>query len=133
MPFKHPDEQTRKAARAAAFRRYRAKNAEKYRALHRASYQRNRDTNLVGNRRYKLSRDYGVTLESYEAMLASQAGVCAVCKDINPSGKRLAVDHHHESGKVRGLLCSRCNTMIGHARERIDILVAAIGYLGVSH
>lgn len=67
-----------------------------------------------------IKRKYGITPEEYAAMLAAQGGVCAICREdekvIDPkthAPKLLAVDHCHESLKVRGLLCWRCNTSIG--------------------
>jgi hypothetical protein len=68
--------------------------------------------------------------------LASQGGVCATCRRPetardNRYGKRrrLSVDHNHQTGKVRGLLCTRCNHAIGLALERRDILLAMVAYL----
>lgn len=54
---------------------------------------------------------YGITIEEYDTMLAAQAGVCAICKQNPPNGRilKLAVDHDHATGEVRGLLCQRCN------------------------
>jgi hypothetical protein len=129
MPSKYANEQERKAARYAAFKRYRAKNQDKYRALHRASYHRNRDANVLYNRRFRLRSAFGLSVAQYEQLLISQGGGCAICAGSNPSGKRLAVDHSHDSGKIRGLLCSRCNTMLGHSREQVSILQQAIAYL----
>lgn len=55
-------------------------------------------------------RRYGITVEDYDVMLEAQNGVCAVCLGSCSLGKRLAVDHNHETGEVRGLLCFRCNS-----------------------
>ena len=73
---------------------------------------------------------YGVTLEQYDKMFEGQNGVCAICGGINKSDRRLAIDHNHETGKIRGLLCSNCNTGIGMLKENINILCSAISYLG---
>ncbi len=60
------------------------------------------------------------------AMLEAQQGKCAICgRDDVP----LVVDHNHATGKVRGMLCNQCNTMIGYCRESIDILVRGAAYL----
>ena len=67
-------------------------------------------------RKDALKSKYGISVEDYESMLAAQGGVCAVCGDVN-SDRRLAVDHDHETGEVRGLLCTRCNVAIGFVRE----------------
>ena len=76
----------------------------------------------------QLRTKYGITLIQYDAMLQVQKGVCAVCC-LPSKGKRLAVDHDHATGIVRGLLCTNCNTMIGHARDTADILLNAVRYL----
>ena len=57
-------------------------------------------------------RKWGLTAEQYEAMLKAQDGVCAMCKGPDPRGT-LAIDHCHETGKIRGLLCHSCNRMLG--------------------
>ena len=60
----------------------------------------------------KLRREYGITVDVYDAMLHAQDGRCFLC-GIRPQGKRLAVDHCHKTGRVRGLLCSSCNQELG--------------------
>ena len=75
-----------------------------------------------------LKRRYGITLEQYEAMLESQNGKCAICKGDCLTGRNLAVDHDHETGKVRGLLCSKCNQGLGQLNN-IELLQRAIDYL----
>jgi hypothetical protein len=77
---------------------------------------------------YRLSRG------RYAEMLESQGGRCAVCGDaesarFNGRVKRLAVDHDHVTGRVRALLCQRCNTVIGAAHEDTGLLAKAIAYL----
>lgn len=75
-------------------------------------------------------RQYGLTPDCYEKMLAIQGGCCAICREP-PSGKRnrLCVDHHHDSGMVRSLLCVRCNAGIGSFRENTRHLLSAVDYL----
>lgn len=87
------------------------------------------------HRRYWL-RQYGLTVDQYEQMLTDQGGVCAIChkpeRFVDPrSGepRRLAVDHDHETGKVRGLLCGRCNRAIGHLGHDPESLARAADYL----
>jgi len=72
---------------------------------------------------------YGIDGRKYSELLQQQQGVCAICKGVNKGGKRLYVDHCHITGKVRGLLCRNCNTMLGNARDDIYRLKAAIKYL----
>lgn len=80
-------------------------------------------------RRHKLGRNYGMSIEAYDAMLDSQGGVCACCGGANKDGKRLAVDHCHNFGHIRGLLCASCNAGIGMFRDDPSVLAKAIEYL----
>jgi len=62
----------------------------------------------------RLWDNYKLTIEQYDAILQYQGGVCYACLQSEPvKGRRLAVDHHHSTGLVRGLLCSRCNPVLG--------------------
>ena len=86
----------------------------------------------LGQRRQE---KYGVSPDQYNSMLEAQGGVCAICRraetqEYNGSVKRLCVDHDHDTGVVRSLLCAGCNVMIGHAGDDPGILVAAAAYLG---
>lgn len=79
-------------------------------------------------------RKFGITLAEYSEMLLAQNGVCAICQKPETQKrdgkvKALAVDHDHDTGVNRGLLCSDCNTGIGKLKEDRDIFVAAIRYL----
>jgi len=73
-----------------------------------------------------LQMRYGITLADFRAMYARQEGRCAIC---GAADEKLVVDHHHDTGRVRALLCHLCNTMLGCAREREDILARSIAYL----
>jgi hypothetical protein len=76
-----------------------------------------------------VAKTYGVTGDDYETLLALQGGKCAICR-ARPKSKRLAVDHDHKSGAVRGLLCSRCNhDLLGSAWDSLAIAVALWHYL----
>lgn len=67
--------------------------------------------------KYDLKK-YGLTAERYNEMLKSQFGRCFICLENEPrSGARLAVDHSHVTGRIRSLLCSRCNAAVGMLRE----------------
>lgn len=78
---------------------------------------------------YDLRRVYGISLEDYGAMLEAQGGVCRICRKECASGMRLAVDHCHQTGRVRGLLCGKCNTGIGQFSHDLALLKSAIAYL----
>ncbi|MCU1693912.1 MAG: hypothetical protein JWM64_3003 [Frankiales bacterium] len=74
-------------------------------------------------------RSYGLTLELYRALVHEQDGRCAICEEPEKDGWDLAVDHCHRTGRVRGLLCRRCNVGLGLLRDRSDLLRAAAEYL----
>jgi hypothetical protein len=80
-------------------------------------------------REYHLNRKYGLTIGDYERMLADQFGGCAICGRPEPEDGSLHVDHDHETGAVRGLLCFPCNQAIGAFEEQLDLLTAALRYL----
>lgn len=81
-----------------------------------------------------LTRQYGITYRDYEAMLAKQNELCAICngpgfKMCEHHNLLLVVDHCHKTGKVRGLLCHNCNRALGLLQDSVASLVAAKGYL----
>lgn len=71
----------------------------------------------VHRRKHNLAQ-FGLSDADYEALLAAQGGGCAICKSECATGRRLAVDHDHSSGKVRALLCFVCNTRVGLVETR---------------
>lgn len=78
--------------------------------------------------RSHLKTRFGITIEEYNLMFLQQNNCCAICYKESKS-KRLAVDHCHITGKIRGLLCSKCNQGIGLFYENIESLKRAILYL----
>lgn len=81
-------------------------------------------------------RSFGITQEDYDALFIRQNGVCAICgcaetslANHGQSVKALAVDHDHETGAIRGLLCHNCNKGIGHLGDSPNRLLAAAAYL----
>jgi len=87
-------------------------------------------------REQRLQKSFGMSLKDYEEMYFNQNGLCKICnkpetaKQSNTDGVRmLAVDHCHITNKVRGLLCTNCNIILGHAKDNIEILKNAIEYL----
>lgn len=72
-----------------------------------------------------------ITQAEYEALLAQQGGGCAVCgqPETRKGGRHLAVDHDHETGEIRGLLCMRCNLALGRLRDDPSIWRKALAYL----
>lgn len=77
---------------------------------------------------YTLRKRYGIDLAEYERLLAEQGGVCKVCHQPPFDGQCLHVDHDHETGQVRSLLCARCNWFIGSIEN--GLLPLALAYLG---
>jgi len=81
-------------------------------------------------RTYKLMSKYGITEDDYIQMLQEQNFKCAICQtEADYQGRSLAVDHCHDTGVVRGLLCQKCNIGIGHFKDDITLLAKAIQYL----
>jgi hypothetical protein len=81
-----------------------------------------------------LKNKYGIGVEEYDDRLAAQKGVCAICGQPEVltylgKQKKLAVDHDHSTGKIRGLLCSRCNSGLGCFNDDVEMLTKAIEYL----
>jgi hypothetical protein len=73
---------------------------------------------------------FGITSEQYTEMFIKQNGCCAICnKNQNEFKRKLAVDHDHKTGKIRGLLCSNCNTILGKLNDNSETLLNAIQYL----
>ena len=82
-------------------------------------------------KQYGLKKRYNISIEEFNQMLVNQNHKCKICgvDELNAGKKGLSVDHDHKSGKVRGLLCSNCNTAVGLLKENINILKSAIKYL----
>jgi hypothetical protein len=113
-------------------RTWNARNVETVRARHRAYKKKD------GGRRYKnaqLKTVFGITIEQYEHILTAQNSVCACCGQneisFHQSGvrRRLAVDHDHVTGTVRGLLCSLCNRALGMLREDPRLIESLLKYV----
>jgi len=96
-------------------------NKEKYNAWNRHW----RGKNVLKLKNYNLKKFYGITLEEYDAMVIKQNGQCLICN----KKKKLFVDHHHLTKKLRGLLCDKCNPGLGFFDDDVNILKSAILYL----
>lgn len=78
----------------------------------------------------KLRLNYGISIEEYNSLLIRQNNKCAICgAEVGWSGRRLGIDHDHDTGEIRGILCQNCNIGIGHLNN-VDLLNKAITYLG---
>jgi len=108
-----------KACKAASARRWRAANPHK-------EFERYWN-NPQGERERHLVRKYGISQADYDRMLTAQNGGCAICHKTQE--RAFDVDHNHQTGEVRGLLCTNCNRMVGHAGDDAERLEAAAAYL----
>lgn len=102
-----------------------AECTKKYHRAHRSKKPQGWD------RKYALKKFFGLTLDQYAAMVVAQSGKCAICGTTKSDriSKYLCVDHNHETGKVRGLLCHNCNRGIGFLKDNVKLLAAALQYL----
>ena len=101
--------------------------AKLYRKTHRAEL-------TAITRKANLKKNYGMTPEDYLKMFNVQRGLCSICRELEKSvykgrPRRLAVDHDHLTGKIRSLLCSRCNTAVGVLNDNPVLLRAAADYI----
>jgi len=98
---------------------------------------RNGERTPEARRRWHLKQKYGMTVEEYDELLARQGGACATCRQPPPDRPRrprdplvfFPVDHDHRTGRVRGLLCFRCNTVLGQVDDDVELLQSLIEYL----
>jgi hypothetical protein len=101
---------------------YAARSPEDLSAYNRKAYRQHR-------RAHHINKKFGLSTAQYDALLAAQNGCCVLCPQVDLPEKRLAVDHDHKTGKIRALLCDRCNRGIGFFDEIPERLRAAADYL----
>jgi len=111
--------------------KWRKNNRQKlniYRQTYKARYL-DRELNKAWRR--EVRRRYGITNHEYDLMLAAQGGCCAICHTASPGGRgnRFHVDHSHITGKLRGLLCGKCNVAIGYMQDDPAVLRQAAAYV----
>ena len=100
--------------RVAANRKWRQANLELSSKMHRANW---------------LKRRYGISADEWELIFSAQGNRCAICKSETPGKQNWHVDHCHDTGRVRGILCHMCNILLGSAVDDCDNLRSAIAYL----
>jgi hypothetical protein len=115
-------------------RAWRHANPERYRACRRRWYNKYKDRILAQSRVDKRKKLYGLSAEEYQFLLATQRGVCAICSQKETAILKgtlcdLSVDHDHRTDAVRGLLCSKCNSLLGYASDDPTRLLRALEYL----
>lgn len=112
-----------------------SKEYYKRKSEHHKKVQREyRKNNPHKDRERHTKNSYGIDLLGLQILMNKQKGCCSICKEslVTPETTRnYSVDHDHATGKVRGLLCGKCNSAIGLLKEDINILEAAIVYLKV--
>lgn len=114
-----------KVYQAAWYQKNKAKQAALAKAWRLRNPGRKRDADRVGF----LKTKYGITPAEYDRMLAGQGGVCASCFRPPSPHRMLAVDHCHETGRNRGLLCGSCNSAIGMLGDNLEGVQRAVDYL----
>lgn len=127
--------------------RYTIKHRDKINANSRAMYSLDSTKRKASSALWKLNnpdaepnkhlvRKFGITLEDYSIMFETQYGKCAICKQEETIhsrgaevGMRLAVDHDHATGKIRGLLCFKCNTTLHYFEKNKEVIIDIEDYL----
>lgn len=118
-------------------RQWRAENPEKgaeYRKRHREKYGHD---HFVARERERTLLKYGMSVDDFDRLLASQGGGCAICKSTERVHvvrgedrlRKLSVDHDHTTGVVRGILCNVCNRAVGLLQDDPALLAEALAYL----
>ena len=111
----------------ARVRKWQAENRERVGEWRRLYAESGRKAE--NSRRYHLRKKYGLTVEEHDEMLAAQGGGCAICGRAPRPDISLHVDHDHETGAVRGLVCFRCNNALGDLNDDPALLDRAATYL----
>jgi hypothetical protein len=86
----------------------------------------------LGTSAYQRQKKFGLSPSDFSEMVMKQNGACAICGCTDTGSKRTAslnIDHCHETGEVRGLLCHSCNLVLGHAKDNTEVLQRAIDYI----
>ena len=122
----------KRATDAEKAKRWRESNPELQRAYSRKAHEKRKDR--PDWRAYKnqaeMVRKYGIDMAQFNELLEAQGGVCAICHGLpNGPGRRFHIDHCHDSKKVRGLLCGKCNTAIGLLNDDPQRAESAAAYL----
>lgn len=121
---------SRNDIRASVCKVCKTESSEAWRKTNKTRYNaRFREYNKKHYHRLRLQR-YKLTVLDYSDMLANQKDVCAICKKPPPPNKPFCVDHCHDSGRVRGLLCYSCNRGISYM-ENSDLFEICLKYLGM--
>lgn len=108
---------------------YRENNRERFKELQKDWEAAHKDERRRSRRNTWLKKEYGITVDKYDQMFEDQNGRCAICgKHRKEFKKDLAVDHNHNTGRVRQLLCQFCNTAYGFLCESEKLIMALLEY-----
>ena len=106
-------------------KKYRLNNPEKYKEIQRKHYHKHKEKILERKKWYRFKKKYGLDKKQYEQMMQMQDGLCGICGDREAE----VVDHNHNTGEVRMLLCQHCNRGLGHFNDDPVLMRAAANYL----
>lgn len=109
-------------------RKWNLLNPDKHREQSKKWKKLHPEKQSILQRKLNLKYKWGITFMEYEVMLGAQGGACAICRKV-PDGKYLAIDHDHRTGKIRGLLCSKCNTALGSLKEDPESIMRMLAYV----
>lgn len=112
-------------------------NRDKVKLQNQRRYIKHKDRMLAYSKAWNINvgkfRRYNLTKEEYGKLFNEQKGCCAICEkpqsELTGRIKHLGIDHNHQTGKVRGLLCDVCNRGIGYLRDDIVLITKALNYL----
>ena len=116
----------------AIHRKSKAKYKKSDRGIELRRVHEGTDTHKKCKKKRYLIRMYNITMDDFHQMLETQNNQCSICKTDKPGKRGFQVDHDHETGKVRGLLCNKCNKGLGFFVDSVVVLKSAIQYLEVS-
>ncbi len=105
-------------------------NKEKMAAYNKEWNKKNKEARAKHSWVYLLKKNYSLTVDQFNAMLATQDGVCAICRGPQEGSKNFCVDHDHATGRIRGLLCCSCNKGLGHFFDDLENIRRAYIYIG---
>ena len=109
---------------------YNLKNKTAIREYEKDYHMKNKEKAYLSSRKRSLRKLYGISLDEYNEMFIKQNGCCAICgRHQNELNRKLFVDHNHNSGVIRSLLCHKCNIVLGLVNENIDVLEKMIIYI----
>lgn len=118
-------------------REYRKKNKQRRRLLYKQNIERHRQQDKAHyrktrerHRELRISLKYGISVVEYQRLFVKYGNKCGICrKPESANNKVLSVDHDHKSGKVRGLLCNRCNKSLGFLQDNPELAFKIVKYL----